>query len=176
MTAFCSLVVATMAMASPEPSPDSTYRYEVTLPEAKKPIEIKVKRGEQQVVNVNEEGVEYTSEVTEIPVSAWANMVKAGTTPAHDFVTCNKKICFYGNKGKFTGQTYVTVRVDEKEGKIITTSIYSKSISKLQGKYWNPEISTTTAIQKKELSVGDVLLVFADKKRENVQVKLIAVE
>jgi hypothetical protein len=170
------LLVATTAMASAEQVSNSIYRYEVTLPEAKKPLEIQVKHGDPQTVKIDGKSVEYIKSETDIPASMWLDMVNNGTAPAHDFVTCNKKLCSYGSKGELMDQTFVTVRIDENEGRLITTSIYSKSIHKLRGKYPIPDVSTTTAIQKKELSVGDVLVVFVDKKRGDVQVKLVAVE
>lgn len=169
--AFCS-IVSTMAIASSDP----TYRYEVTLPEAQNPLEIKVRRGEQKTTVVDGKSIEYTRDVTRISAQAWTKMVDAGTAPRHDFVTCNSKTCSYGNKADIKDQTVITLRLDEKDGVLITTSFYSNSTSGFKGKYPVPDISTTTAMQKKELSVGDTLVVLQDKTRGDVKVKLIAIE
>lgn len=184
LAAFIFSIAATTTAQAGQESKEATnaaaiYRYEVTFPEAKGPQVVRVKSGESQAVKVEGKVTEYTKEMSSLPAATWAAMVEAGTTPPHDFVKCDKKTCWYGTKERIADQASVIVRLDEKDGKLITTAAYDKMVVdrvktfKLQGApaYPMPETSVISAIQRGTLSVGDVLPVASD-----VQVRLVAVE
>lgn len=54
--------------------------------------------------------LEYTDEATTVSVKNWKGMEMAGTTPAHDFVSCDKRTCTYGKKARIQSFLKVTLR------------------------------------------------------------------
>lgn len=54
--------------------------------------------------------MEYTNELTTVSVKNWKGMEMAGTTPAHDFVSCDKRTCTYGKKARIQSSLRVTIR------------------------------------------------------------------
>lgn len=183
-------LTAVSALASAEPQSNgaatvpNVYRYEITVPGANQPLPINVALGDIKTVTVDGKVTEYTKNVTTVPASIWAAMVAHNTTPQHDFVECGKKTCSYGTKANLVDQVSVTVRIDEKGGKLITTGTFdSRLVENVPSVQLNgkpgidiPTVSGQLVTKQGTLSAGDTLTLFKTEAGDAVQVKMVSVE
>lgn len=119
MKQFATLIIATLLVAlagsagaeqAGTTGPD--YTYVVSMPEAKAPIVLQMRQGEEKSQQVSTgRVVEYTQQMASMPRSVWMN-TPDDQKPAHDFVECGAKDCWYGTKMKLADESIVKIRLD----------------------------------------------------------------
>lgn len=175
---FAILALLTLSIAASAAQPEATYRFEIRMADHPEALTVRAKSGETQTVKTTGNSSEYTSSETTMPMSSWQGMVKAGTAPDHDFVTCAKKTCTYGMKAKIVDYVNISLRPMEQDGGLVVAVAYDSSQSKstaVAGGMRVPEVAQFHSGSSLVMKAGDMLPI-ADSNGVVAVVKFVGAE
>lgn len=158
--ALAILSLLSLSLATSAAQSEAVYRFEIRMTGQSEVFTVQAKAGETKVVKTTGNTSEYTSSQTTLPSSTWQRMVKAGTAPDHDFVSCTKKTCTYGVKAKITDYEMISLRPMKEGASVLVSVAYDRAKSRLPAVVRGispPEVDHWTSMSSIVMQPGDTM-------------------